>query len=188
MSIVLCALFSVGYSQQKPCDPIDIQKVTLKDTFLIQQLEKLIGELEIADSLFKQGIGYIFLYTIRPKDSGSTYGYHFFPGAVSVVGWNDEAYPQYYSIVRDRPVLIYFNFFNSAFCRVVRSKSKRRLNNIIEPFLPEKTEIKARDKNGNVIIEDKNFREEFHYGHGAGRVITYFKNRPPVVRQSSYND
>lgn len=65
--IISSLLFFQGFSQ-KP----DIQYVSLPDTFLINEIRKLIKEEEKSDSLFSKGLGYLELsFSLTRKDGNS---------------------------------------------------------------------------------------------------------------------
>ena len=181
--IALGSIISAS-AQPRICNQITIQNITLQDTFLTQQIKKLIVDLENTDSLFKRGIGYLHLHTVIPKEIGAVRAYHIFPNSSSLDIEHDEQFPSYYTIVETRPVLIYLNIFEGIACRSFSKQSKKKLTRVIEPYLTKKTNVKARDGARGI----KDFREEFFYGHGSGKVITYFLNRLPEVRQSTYTD
>lgn len=165
----LCSSLTYGQNQRS----LEIQNVSIKDTFLVQQIGRLVNDLEKTDSLFGQGKGYLRVHTIMPADSGSTYGFHIFPAGGRLDRERNEAFPPYFTEISNRLVLLYLDDFSRTVSPDFSKKSKRRLLKLIRPHL---------------VKVHKDFTVDFHYGHGSGLVLTYFRNKQPQVRKSVYRD
>ncbi len=58
---------SIPYKQRAK---LHIQEVTLKDTFLVQQLERLIRDESKKDSVFRSGLGYLKVFPHQDLENG----------------------------------------------------------------------------------------------------------------------
>jgi hypothetical protein len=166
---------------------IDIQEITINDYFLTNEIHKYVNELISTDSLFKLGYGYLKLTEIAPHDSGAYAAYHIFPSLVSL-GENHLSHAPFYSYVNERIILIDLGLRSNVFGMKYRKQSMKKLNKQLEKFLLPSEKVVAMDMDGNKVFKDNNFRQEYFYGHGAGRVITYYLDGTVNIRQATYKD
>lgn len=189
--LVLCLfLISVGsLSAQVKRPPLKIQEIVLKDSVLIQQIERLIQD-EINNEedeyeFFKSGLGYINLHVLNYSDRDVIRKYVIYPGMTAYrKSSSDELYPLFYSFVANRMVLIYIDpLYRFANFRFTQS-SKRQFRKKLEPYLEKPQNITARDSDGNIVIRDKHFRIDWFRLH-SGRYIYIFHDMPPLVLNES---
>lgn len=184
LSFVLFLLTGNSFAQEKPRS-IRIQEIVLKDSVLIQQIEKLIQDeinnKEDKHEFFKRGLGYINLSLLNYTDKGVLRKYYISPKMVSLrKNDSDSKYPLFYSYVGNRLVLIDINAFENSMIYQITESSKRRFRKKLEPYLEKTQNITARDSSGNIKIRDKHFRADYFWMH-SGRYIYIYQDKPPVI-------
>jgi len=144
-----------------------IQEVTLVDTFLVNQLEKIIRQEEQSDTLFAKGFGYLLL---NPTNMGEIKvlhegNYHLSEVPDTVMAFYiqvcfmsldksenrfEDLYSPYYAYVGGRIVLfsLHFGFMQYS------EKSKRKLRQKIEPFLEKPVETKQIVNGEEIMVKD----------------------------------
>jgi len=183
----LVGLLSIGGLSlaQVKNTPIRIQEIVLKDSFLVQQIEKLIHD-EInnkvdSNRFFKKGLGYINLHLLNSTDRDVLRKYCISPGISGFRESNpDEIYPLFYSYVADRMVLIYSDEFRGIADLRITETSKRRFRRKLEPFLEKTQNITAYDSVRNVKIRDKHFRPDHLWMH-SGKYIYIYRDKSAQV-------
>ena len=153
--IVFGLLVNIVYGQH-----LDIKEVTLSDQFLIESIEDLIERTENEDEHFSKGLGYIKLYESKVSCDSISRQYWITP---SLTGVKPYTVPQFYTTVSDRPVLLYVESLNRLISIQFSRKSLKKLNKILSNYLLPAHKVKAKDEEGNVVIKDKNFRQEYYF-------------------------
>lgn len=161
---------------------LHIQQVTLQDTFLVQQLERLIRDESKESEYFRSGMGYLEVFPTQILEQGIEHRYYIKNDFISFrEDKNDSAFPAFYSWVGGRLVFIHLQMLDGVFCYRYSKRSKKELKKKLEPFLPKSEKLVARDSTGKVFIRDKHFRLEQTKLHGGRYVYVFNDGRPPVV-------
>lgn len=153
-----------------------IQEINLSNEVLVQNLKKFIADTRLKNLEFNN-IGYIevklFFFNSDAKENDIKIKYrikdqYFKPD------YKKDILPSYYCYLEGKLILLY-DLTKGMFLRPnYEKKYQKRLNKIIKPYLKEPVHIKAKDKQGNTIIDDKNFIEETLNIHGG--IILSIKN------------
>jgi hypothetical protein len=107
---------------------LHIQQVTLQDTFLVQQLERLIRDESKKDSVFRSGMGYLQVFPLQDLEHGIEHRYYINNEFVSIrEDKNDLAFPSFYSWVGGRLVFIHMQVLGGIFCYRYSRRSKKEL-------------------------------------------------------------
>lgn len=173
--------------------PISIQSITIKDTILIKEVEKLIQE-EVnremdttttnkvfADNFFKKGLGYVRLYIEGNLAGDTLFRYYIAASLISLKeGAEDATYPPFYTYIGGRLVLVYMPILENVAALNYSSKSKRELRKRVDAFLEKPQNVKIYNQDGSLAFKDKTFRIDYFRFHG-GKYIYVLKDKPPIV-------
>lgn len=178
---VLFLFFSLvvtnGYSQTSTWE---LQEIELKDTFMIQEIEKLITWMEQKDSSFAKGLGYIKVSEELVVEENVSKEYFVRPSMMTIRATNQK--PQFYTWIKKRPVFIYFQSFDDLVSFKMSKRSFRKLTRILNKYLYPLIKGKVRDEDGNVVFKVKDLRDEhFYVGNGYGFILRYDINGIPSV-------
>ncbi len=177
------------YSQKLECNPVEIQEITLQDTFLVKQIGLFIDEESRTDPSFLKK-GYVILWiSEKPYMDDKvekTYGLNKqFYNHDNLN--NDLSFPPFYTFVKGRMVLVDIKTLDGTVCLKYTKKSKVAFQKKLEPFLAERVKMKFPDKDGKLRTVN-NFRPgEIVQIHG-GMTIYIFqdKNKAPVIEKNRY--
>ncbi len=188
--------FTFHVKANNECDKkyqTDIKEILITDSILLEQLIFYINERNNDTSLFSTGRGYV---TIFMKGSSSLDGkkvrrsysinvnYHSFDNLK-----NDFIFPNYYTKIQDRIVIIYDSSFRETFCLEFTSNTKKNFQRIVEPFLPPFSEkrFKIRDKNGKIVKGPK-FRPDDSFQLHGSRTLYIFEDDDiePIIIKNHY--
>lgn len=157
-----------------------LQEIDLKDTFLIQEIEKLIVSMEQKDENFAKGLGYIEVFEKLVVEDNIFREYYVIPSMMTIRASNRK--PQFYTWIKERPVFIYLHSFNDLALSKMSKRSFKILTRILNKFLLPLIKGKARDEDGNVSFKVKDLREEYFFiGNGYGFILSYDINGIPSV-------
>lgn len=154
---IFLLIYQLNYSQ---CN--SIQEIKLSDEILVETINKFIVERETKNPEFLN-LGYIevkLIYYNRDaigNDFNIKYqikDQYFKPNS------KKDILPKYYLYLKDKLVLIYNLTEEKLTMLNYKWKYQKKLDRIIKPFLKKPVHIKAKDKDGNVIINDKKFIDE----------------------------
>lgn len=164
--------------------PVTIQCVTLRDEVLKKEIINIIAEESNSndpDSLFKKGLGYVVVH-IQSYSRGDTLTkYYIAPSLISLKEKDfDDNYPNFYSYVGGRIVLIYINEIQKSLNISYSDKSKSELRKKLDQFLEKTTDQTFFDNSGNKAFRDKKFRID-HFKFDAGKYVYIMKNKLPVI-------
>ncbi|PWK20942.1 hypothetical protein [Xanthomarina spongicola] len=171
------SLFSVQAQE------LEIHEIKLKDTILKSTISDYIKETKTFDSEFNH-IGYIIVVIKglnnynKEKDIFRIYNIY---DSSYPLEKNDQdiMYPNYYTYVDDKLVLIYNDLNKEVFDYTFSCKSKKKMRTLMEPFLSPK--IKSKDLPKNKLERDfiKDFREQYvRFRHTELIII---KDKEPIV-------
>gem|GEM_PF-3114014 len=179
MTEIVVSRCTIPYKQRAK---LHIEEVSIKDTFLIQQLERLIIDESKKDSVFRSGMGYLEVYPTQNLEQRIEHRYYINNDFLAFrKDMDDMVYPSFYSWVGGRLVFIHMSVLDGVFCYRYSKRSKKELKKKLEPFLPKAERLVARDSTGKVFIRDKHFRLERTKLHGGRYVYVFSDGRPPVV-------
>lgn len=88
--------------------------------------------------------------------------------------------PKKYCYINDKLVLIYNSSFRTNLKYVDINKMQKKLKKIIKPYMKKPIHIKFKDKEGNIIIDDKNFYDEKINLHGGINLSIYNNNKVEI--------
>ncbi|MEY8849928.1 hypothetical protein AB9K26_14000 [Psychroserpens sp. XS_ASV72] len=144
-----------------------ILEIELTNESLISGIEHFINDTKGSNPKFTQ-MGYvdvrILYYDRLAKESDIKHSYRIKDQYVSL---DDQRYPPYYTCVNGKLVLLFIELDMFDDAHLFTEKSKAALDNKLKPFLNKIERIIAKDKDGNVVIDDPNFRDETYNLHGG---------------------
>lgn len=162
----------IGFCQNK-----SIKKIELSDTVLVKTIKNYIVKTKQNYDKFNE-FGYIELKTIyfnrdskksKVKIKYQIKDQYFRPNL------KKQMIPSYYCYIEDKVVLVY-DILSKYYLKINYSKKKQRqLNRLIKPFFKKPTQLKVKDRKGNIIINDKEFVEEEFNIHG-GIILSIFND------------
>ncbi|MCC9135236.1 hypothetical protein ACFSKU_12115 [Pontibacter silvestris] len=172
---------------------MEIQYITIKDTFLVKEMEKLIQD-EVnrepdttttdkvfTENFFAKGLGYVRLYAGGNLEGDTLTRYYIAPSLVSIKKEAaDYVYPPFYSYVGGRLVLVYVPVLENVTKFNFSKKSKKKLRKRVDAFLEKPRDMTFYDMEGNVAFKDKHFRIDYFRIHDD-KYIYILKNKPPIV-------
>lgn len=185
LTLWMCIIVTSPLFAQLRYPSIKIQEITITDSILIHQIEKLIQDEvnneEDKHQFFKRGLGYVNLSYSNFTDRDVLRKYYISP---RMIGFRkndpDSRYPLFYSFVAKRMVLIDIHALENSTSFKITKKSKRQFRKKLEPYLEKTQNITVYDSLGNVVIRDRYFRVDWFRLH-SGRYIYIYNNRPPLV-------
>jgi hypothetical protein len=180
---------------------IHIQEVSLKDTILINEIRKIIGEETEQREMFKKGLGYIVVFSnacehlyrqiMDFKNIDQCYYVTVdYTGLKRVNSKNTKAYllyPDFYSFIDRRLVFIKFNTLNTMISRTFTKKSMRKLRKIQDDYLEKEKRVVFYDMNKKKAFTDKHFRIDYRTIHG-GKYIYIYRDKSYAVKRDPDNE
>lgn len=160
-----------------------VQEIVLKDGTLKSVIADYIISLKENNNEFSE-MGYIeveqFFYNRQAygpelKEKYIIKNQNFQPNLSS------SRFPNFYAFVENKIILFYYPNFSFA---KHSKKSRKKLIKELQPFLNKKIHIIARDMDGNIVIDDKNFRDEYYNIHG-GIQLKIFGNGKYEVKEGN---
>lgn len=94
---------------------------------------------------------------------------------------NNKMFPSSYSYFNDK--MIFFYETNSSE-NYISEKCKKNFIKKIQPYLEKKTHLKIKDENGNIIIDDKNFRDNTYNLH-TGIILNINANKTYLLEREN---
>jgi len=161
----------------------DISYIKLTDTILIENINKEINEqLNTVDSgrLLKKGVmGYIDVYVNEFPQKDTIIHYSILPSLYPINETAaDSRYPEYYTYVNDRLVVIYLKVLNQFTERVYSEKSKKHIRKLIDNVVDKPHKSTFYDMNGKKLYTNKKNRIDYNF---VGALSIYIlKNKPPI--------
>ncbi|WP_162055292.1 hypothetical protein [Pontibacter pamirensis] len=191
--LILYLLVFSAFSQKK--EAVAIQYITIKDTFLVKEVEKLIQE-EVnrevdttstdkvfIENFFKKGLGYIKIFVEGNLKGDTTARYYIDTSLMSIrEDAADNVYPSFYTYIGSRLVLVYLPVLESVAELNFSEKSKKKLRKKVDVFLEKPQDMTVYNMDGSVAFRDKNFRIDYFRFH-SGKYIYVLKSGPPIVVQ-----
>lgn len=178
---ILCLLLSFkSFSQGRNQIPM----VDLVDEELTTEIKNIIHEqlAQHADSVtgyFEDGKGYIVVEIDNYPISDTVNCYIVRPDQNPV---ESDNMPNAYAFIEDRPVLIYHVNSRETYNPAYSKKNIRKFNKMMDRYLNNPEHIKAKDEDGNIVIDDKSFRSPF-ITTSMSKIIYTFKNRPAIIKR-----
>jgi len=165
---------------------VDIQKISIKDTVLMNEITKMVSEQEkanrenVSQLWFQEGFGYIKL-TVDSYSKGDTLlRYQIMPDQSPIDPTeSDVAFPNYYALNNTRPILVYYSRSIMAALGIEFSpKSRMKFLKQLEKVLPKAEKQIGRNEKGEVVFRTDDFRQQ-HVTFGMNKTIY-------LLRDSSY--
>ena len=149
---------------------IEINKLELNNPIFMEVLENYIQKNAKANSKFKNE-GYIS-FSILQSNLDAVNNDTLISCSIKYQYYSliENETPLYFFYVDETLVLVYDPVISSNFDLRLSSRSKSKINHILKPYLPEKEHVIAKDKDGKIIINDPNFRDEAYNLHGGIRL------------------
>ncbi|RAV27385.1 hypothetical protein [Sinomicrobium soli] len=149
---------------------IDIKEINVGDSILKEQIKAYIVDTKKRNTLFSQR-GYIevrLLYSNNEaiKDQLKI-SYKIKDQYYNVHVRRPSEFPIFYGYISDKLVLFYDLIPGLISTSDISKRSRRRLSKRIKPYLKEREHIIAKDSEGNVIINDRDFVDETYNIHGG---------------------
>jgi len=178
-TITLIILLFLSYSCYSQQIKRDIQRLKIKDTVLLQQLNIMINGIAIYGGDYKSGYGYIELHIEQFAGSADTaITYSFSPSLLFLdEKATDDLYPDYYDFVDNKLVTIYidaldrYHFSN----KTLTDKSKKMIRTLTDKYL-EKAGPMIKIKEKTVLFRSQTFTS-------GGTKIYILRNKPPIIRK-----
>lgn len=161
---IFLLVFQLHYSQ---CN--FLHETKLSDSTLLQTLDKYIEDTKSKNPEF-QNLGYIevnLIYYNKTAINDDISIRYRISDQYFKPNYTIGAFVNYYCYIKGKLVLIY-NRTNKNFLKSkCQKRHQKKLDKIVKPYLKKPIHVKAKDKEGNVIINDKNFIDEKFNIHGG---------------------
>ena len=180
---LVCGL-QLSYGQKEQLTEISYLKLT--DTALIDGINKVVKQEENNpnDPLFKKGLGYINVSVQKYSKNDTVIVYYIAPQAFSIRQRDDnQVYPDYYSFVNGRLVLIKLPVLEAFTSRAFTEKSKKLIRELINDHLDKPVKIRFPDANGKKGLVNE---QRGGFVFGGGMELYVFKNKPAVLKRPTY--
>ncbi len=164
--------FQVSFSQSGR-----IEKIQLSDTILVKTIKDYIIKKKQNYDKFNK-LGYIeveMLYFNRKAINNKLKLKYNIVDQYYRPDGKKQKTPRYYCYIESKLVLLYDISSQFYLKSTYSKKNQRKLNRLIKPFFEKPIHIKIKDKNGEIIINDKNFVDESYNIHG-GITLSIFNN------------
>jgi hypothetical protein len=173
-------------SRNKTGELVRIIRIEIKDTILIEYLNKFINEQLEADTLFRKK-GYIQVFSIPAhKRPNVARGYYITKNYVNFDNLNDQQFPMFYSFLSGKMIIFKNSDLISALDIKYTKKSILKFQQDLEPYLFPAETIVLHDKE-HVMKKAKNFRaDEFFYMGGGTNVYIMNDGKKVVAVGSTY--
>lgn len=173
------------FAQQVPKSTIGY--LTIKDSTLIKQIDKMSGSFNVSNTTSgNRRLGYISLYVERYSQlSDTTASYFLSPGLSNLaVTDTDNIYPDFYSLVHDRLVLVYIPIlYRSDFAtRAFTDKSKKELRKLISKYVEKVKNVQLRGADGKII----NLGKPRSISYGGVRIFIMRNKQPEIKMVAEY--
>jgi hypothetical protein len=161
----LILIFFVFNILSVPSQDFEIHEIELTDTVLISTISEYIKETKTFDSLFNH-VGYVKV-DIRGLNNYNKekeiFRIYYITDSSYPLEKNDQdkSYPDYYTYIDEKLVLIYNDLNKELFQYTFSCKSKKKLRKLTEPFLGPKITPKDLPKNKKERDFIKDFREQY---------------------------
>ena len=190
--ILSIIVFDNNGSKAQSTDKIDIQRTSIKDTFLVNEISKMVIEQETRSAddqnslWFKNGYGYIRL-TINTFTHGDTlHCFHIRPDQTPIERADeDESFPRYYAFISGRPILIYnWQSVMQPLNLIFTEHSKKRFLKTLDRSMPKGTKEIGKDNKGKIALRIDNFRPQY-VTFGLSKYIYQLKDKSYIVTNDS---
>jgi hypothetical protein len=166
----------------------DISYLKISDSALIDGINKVVNQ-EVNnpdDSLFKKGFGYIRVSVIQYPKNDTVIVYYIAPELSAITKKSiEQVYPDYYSFVNGRLVLITMRALDVFASREFSEKSKKNIRELVDKCLEKTQKVTFYDENNKKAFTDKHFRTDYLL-FGGGMELYIFKNKPAVLKRPAY--
>ncbi|MES2426050.1 MAG: hypothetical protein V4560_03720 [Bacteroidota bacterium] len=166
----------------------DISYLKISDSALIDGINKVVNQ-EVNnpdDSLFKKGFGYIRVSVIQYPKNDTVIVYYIAPELSAITKKSiEQVYPDYYSFVNGRLVLITMRALDVFASREFSEKSKKNIRELVDKCLEKTQKVTFYDENNKKAFTDKHFRTDYLL-FGSGKELYIFKNKPAVLKRPAY--
>jgi len=190
--ILSIIVFDSGLKAQST-DKIDIQRISIKDTFLVNEISKMVIEQETRSAddqnslWFKNGHGYIRL-TINTFTHGDTLlCFHIRPDQSPIERTDDdESFPHYYAFINGRPILIYNSqSVMPPLSLIFTEHSKKRFLKRLDHSMSKGTKEIGKDDKGRIALRIDNFRPQY-VTFGLSKYIYQLKDKSYIVTSDPF--
>ena len=175
------------YSQQKAAKR-DIQYLSIKDSVLLRNISLLADRMDTTNvnNNLKKEYGYIELFIDEFSKGDTIVGYYFTPQYTAIdKKKKDKVFPDFYSFVNNRLVIIDVDALNVISDKMFSNKSKRKLLALMDKCFEKPHKVIFHNMDGTVSFIDKHFRRNW-FPLGAGEYIYILKNKPAIIQSSRF--
>lgn len=184
LRLFLCLFLYFSYSQDNK-----IQKLTLSDSLVYNTVENFIKERKKVYPKFNT-YGYIILRLVSYDENYSAEKplvvYKIIDQYYSLDS-GLQPYPNNYTYISDKLVLIYDNWSKLMDDSSVSKRCKRKIRKRINKTLEEQQHLYFKDKNGKVILDDKNFRPDTSFNIHGGILLSIYADGKHEIN-TAYNN
>jgi len=170
-----------GISQNKSLT--NISQISIIDTALANNIHYVIKketDTNVSGSLFKEGYGYICVYLQKFSYGDTIREYRITPRLSDIKERApDKFYPDYYTYLDKRLVLIFVNAINEFADRKFSKKSKNNVRKLIDNTLEPTKTVVFHNVNGKKRVKDKHFRPDY-FKSDQGITLIILKNHRTV--------
>lgn len=185
ISLLLLFLTQKGFCQSKSGNA-EITYLHIKDSLLISSIQKLVKQVETTDTLYRKGYGYITLQVKEYSQKDTLIDYSINPSLLSIREDSiDQLYPDHYTYVNNRLVLIHINVLNQLAVRKYTEKSKSEIRKLVNSTLEKTRKVTFYDVNEKKAFTDKHFRVDYLLRNYAIHLYI-LKNKPAVIFKELY--
>ena len=176
-----------AFSQEKKnCSRQDIIYVELQDEFIKQTLSSYMDSMSYRSEKWRNGEGYVYMYSGIDFDSGFDYYY------VNAKATDPRrSLPPYYTVVNGRVVVLYADenkISQELICVKYRRRSIRKFVRTIKPFLPPPQIIEFPNEKRKPTKDELFSNTGYIYGHATELEIRYDKDGNPYIPKNPYKE
>lgn len=163
-----------------------ISYISLTDSTLINTINKVVDaatNVESTDNLFRKGFGYISVHVTKYTQKDTLRVYSIAPSLFSIrEESSNNLYPDYYSIINNRLVVIYLDGLRQFANMEYSDKAKQQIRSIVNGTLEKTKKVTFCDNNEKESFTDKHFRID-HLLWGSYTVYI-IKGKNPVIKET----
>ena len=162
-----------------------ISYLELKDSTLVENIKRIINKEVNSDTsknnMFRKGLGYILLEVKQHFNSDTLRQYYIDPQLLSFKDdTDDRLYPDYFSFVDNRLVIIHLQVLDEFTKRYLTAKTKSNFRKLINSYLGKTKKMTFYDVDNKKAFTDKNFRIDY-FKFDSGVMIYILKNGSALV-------
>lgn len=158
--------------------------MSLTDTALVSTINRVISDQANSKdtaNIFKKGLGYIIVHVTKYRVKDTLRAYYIAPDGFGIKeNSSNNVYPDYYSFVNNKLVLVTIDVMREISSRQFSEESKKNIRTLVENCLKKSERAVFYDENGKIAFIDPNFRVDYIFFDVYNLYI--LKNKPPVLK------